>query len=81
MPIFLVTVGGAEGGMHRFLVKIKPANIFKGVLESWNSTQNAGNSTQMRAKSASIAHVYHAVINHAAPPTALYLALRPAVLP
>jgi hypothetical protein len=77
----LAAVDGAKSGMHRFMVKIKPANIFKGVLESWNSTRNAGNFTQMRAKSASIARVYHAVINHAAPPTALYLALRPAVLP
>jgi hypothetical protein len=68
----LVVADNAERGMHRFMVKIKPASIFKGILESWNSTRNGENFAKMRAKRASVAHVYHAGINHAAPPTALY---------
>jgi hypothetical protein len=29
--------------MHRFMVKLKTAGIFKGILETWNSTRNPKN--------------------------------------
>jgi hypothetical protein len=58
--------------MHRFMVNIKPASIFKGILESWNSTRNGKNFAEMRVLGTGALRIYHAGINHAAPATALY---------
>jgi hypothetical protein len=61
--------------MHRFLVNIKSADIFKGILQAWKSTQNAENFAEMRTKFTWAAQVNHTGINHAAPPARVYLAL------
>ena len=58
--------------MHRFMVNIKSAHVFNGVLESWNLARNGKKNAKMRANNTCASRVYHAVINHAAPLTRLY---------
>jgi hypothetical protein len=50
--------------MHRFMVKIKTADIFKGIFETWNSTRNAKNFAKSGAKKIGTARVYYPSIYH-----------------
>jgi hypothetical protein len=45
-----VALDSGSPEMHRFMVKIKTATIFKGILETWNSTRNAKNFAKSGAK-------------------------------
>jgi hypothetical protein len=59
-----VAPGGSGMEMHRFMVKIKTAGIFKGILETWNSTRNTKNFAESGAKKIWAARVYHPRIYH-----------------
>jgi hypothetical protein len=59
-----VAPGGGGLEMHRFMVKIKIAGIFNGILETWNSTRNPKNFAESGAKKIWAARVYHPRIYH-----------------
>jgi hypothetical protein len=59
-----VAPGGGVLEMHGFMVKIKTAGIFKGILETWNSTRNPKNFAESGAKKIWRARVYHPRIYH-----------------
>jgi hypothetical protein len=59
-----VAPGACGLEMRRFMVKIKTADIFKGILETWNSTRNPKNFAESGAKKIWAARVYHPRIYH-----------------
>jgi hypothetical protein len=52
------------GRMHRLMVNLAIAIIFKRILEAWNSAGNAKRFAKSGGRKIWIARVYHAVINH-----------------
>ena len=50
--------------MHRLMVNLAIAIIFKRILESWNPAKNAKRFAKSGGRKIWIARVYHAVINH-----------------
>jgi len=62
-------------GMHRFMVNMKTARIFKGIPESWNLGKSAEKFAKMRQLETGGGAIIQARIYHVAALTALYLAL------
>jgi hypothetical protein len=50
--------------MHRFMVNLQPAFIFKGIFEIQKSTRNGKNNAKIRALATWRFGVYHGQINH-----------------
>jgi hypothetical protein len=57
------------------MVNSRFSAIFNGILEAWNLIENPKNYAKMRGQKIEAPAVYHAGINHAAPPCGLYHSL------
>ncbi len=66
--------------MHRFMVNMKTARIFKGIPESWNPAKNAEKFAKMRWLKGGGVAVNQARVYHDAALTVLYLDLTPALI-
>ncbi len=74
---WLLLSGAARSRMHRNVVNSRTANIFKRILESWNSTGNGKRFAKMRRRKMCGSAVNLARINHAAPVGKLHPLLIP----
>ena len=58
--------------MHRIVVNLRTANIFKRIFETHNSTQNEEKNAENRAWETRLPGVYHACVNYDAAPGRIY---------